>query len=155
MRDAVLRTIVAMLCTVAAALSADDTARAAATCGAEANAIAVSDTTAIARRWGVRLQNVRLTAAGHMLDLRYEVLDAVKAKPLFVRKTKPVLRVERSGLETGVLSPPKTGPLRNSNDPKAGRSYFIVFPNPGREIATGDAVTLAIGDFRVCGLQVE
>jgi hypothetical protein len=154
MRYLVPRTIISML-TVAAALSGGDTARAAARCGAETNAIAVSDTTAIARRWGVRVETVRLTAAGYMLDLRYQVLDAVKAKPLFVRKTKPVLRAERSGLETGVLTPPKTGPLRNSNDPKAGRSYFIVFPNPGREIAAGDAVTLAIGDFRVCGLQVE
>ena len=110
---------------------------------------------ALVRKWGIRIEGVRLTAAGHMLDFRYRVVDARKAKPLFERKTKPVLRDEASGVQTAVPVPPKTGPLRNSNDPIAGRTYFMFFANPGRFIAPGNLVTVTIGAFSVSGIRVE
>ena len=40
---------------------------------------------------------VRQTAAGYMLEFRYRVLDAEKAKPLFERRTKPVLTHAETG----------------------------------------------------------
>ena len=110
---------------------------------------------ALVRKWGIRIEGMRLTAAGHMLDFRYRVVDARKAKPLFERKTKPVLRDEASGVQTAVPVPPKTGPLRNSNDPIAGRTYFMFFANPGRFIAPGNRVTVTIGAFSVSGIRVE
>jgi hypothetical protein len=110
---------------------------------------------ALVRRWGVRVEGVRLSAAGYMLDFRYRVVDARKAKPLFARKAKPVLTDEATGALMSVPVPPKTGALRNSDEPKAGRTYFMFFANPGRFIAPGGRVTLAIGPFRVSGLRVE
>jgi hypothetical protein len=90
-----------------------------------------------------------------MLDFRYRVVDARKAKPLFERKIKPVLRDEATGAQMTVPTPPKTGALRSSNDPKAGRSYFMFFANPGRFIQRGNTVTVTIGAFSVESLQVE
>ena len=89
------------------------------------------------KNWGIRIEGIRLTAAGQMLDFRYTVVDARKAKPLFDRKTKPILLDEASGVQMAVPVPPKTGALRNSNDPKAGRTYFMFFANPGKLITPG------------------
>jgi protein SCO1/2 len=113
------------------------------------------DATSLVRRWGIQVESLRLVSAGYMLDFRYRVIDAQKAKPLFVRKTKPVMRDEATGMELAVPVPAKTGALRNSNDPKAGRSYFMFFGNPGRQIAAGASLSLTIGAFEVRGLRVQ
>ncbi len=117
-------------------------------------AMAAEDGPAILKRWGIRIESLRLTAAGYMLDFRYHVVDARKAKPLFQRKTKPVLKDEKTGTVMAVPTPPKTGPLRSSNDPKAGRSYFMFFANPGRLIGDGQTATVTIGEFSVYGIRV-
>lgn len=120
-----------------------------------ATAMAAEDGAAILRRWGVRVEGIRLAAAGYMLDFRYHIVDARKAKPLFERRTKPLLKHEQTGTLLAVPTPPKTGPLRSSNDPKAGRSYFMFFGNPGRLVAEGQAVTVTIGEFSVSGIRVS
>ena len=109
----------------------------------------------IAERWGVEVEGIRLSAASYMLDFRYTVIDAEKARPLFKRQTKPVLIDEASGERFIVPAPPKTGPLRNSNMPKAGRTYGMLFANPGKFIKPGNRVTVVIGDFRAGGIVVE
>jgi hypothetical protein len=114
-----------------------------------------ADSSAIVRRWGIRIESLRLTASGYMLDFRYRVVDARKAKPLFERKTKPVLRDQASGAQMAVPVPPKTGALRSSNDPKAGRTYFMFFANPARFIAPGSLVTVTIGAFSVRDIRVD
>lgn len=106
-------------------------------------------------RWGITLQGLRLTAAGYMLDLRYHVLDAAKAAPLFVRRTRPILLDEKTGTRFAVLTPPKVGAMRSSNDPKEGKTYFMFFANPGRRLQKGQRVTVTIGDFSVKGLVVR
>ena len=121
---------------------------------APAVVIDASDAAAIAKRWGIRIESLRLAAAGYMLDFRYQVVDARKAAPLFRRQSKPVLTDERTGAVMLVPAPPKTGALRNSYEPKAGRSYFLFFANPGRLIAEGQTVTVTIGPFSVSGLRV-
>jgi hypothetical protein len=99
------------------------------------------------RQWGVEVLWVRLTAAGNMLEFRYKVLDAEKAKPLFNRQTKPVLIHEKSGSKMMVPTPGKVGALRNSNTPKAGTTYWMFFANPWRYIKPGDQVSIQIGDY--------
>jgi len=113
------------------------------------------DREALEARWGIRIESLRLTAGGYMLDLRYRVVDAGKAAPLFVRKIKPVLKDEKSGVVMTVLTPPKIGALRSSNDPQEGRTYFTIFGNPGRFIARHRKVTITIGEFSVSGLTVR
>jgi hypothetical protein len=118
-------------------------------------ALPADDGKAILKRWGVRIEPLRLAASGYMLDFRYHVVDARKARPLFERKARPVLKDERTGTVLAVPTPPKTGPLRSSNDPKAGRSYFMFFGNPGRLVVEGQTVTVTIGEFSVSGIRVS
>ncbi len=107
------------------------------------------------RRWGVELIGVHLASAGYMLEFRYRVVDAQKAKPLFQRQTKPFLIDERTGLQFTVPAPAKVGPLRNSNPPLPGRTYWMFFANPGKTVKAGDLVTVVIGEFRAPGLVVN
>ena len=114
-----------------------------------------ADRRAIAKQWGIEIESMTLTASGYMLDFRYRVLDARKARPIFERKTKPILKDDATGVEVAVPVPPKTGALRSSNDPKAGRTYFMFFANPARFIKAGSAVTVTIGPVRISGLRVD
>jgi len=109
----------------------------------------------LAARWGVEVESIRSTAAGYMLDFRYRVVDAEKARPLFKRQTKPYLIDQETGARLMVPSPAKTGPLRNSNLPKAERTYFMFFANPGQFIKPGKKVSVVIGDFRAENLVVR
>ena len=111
--------------------------------------------TFLKRQWGVEVMYVRQTAAGYMLEFRYRVLDAEKAKPLFERRTKPVLTHAETGAKLIVPTPAKTGALRNSNPPLAGHTYWMFFANPGKLVKPGQHVSVAIGEFRVDGLVVQ
>ena len=105
-------------------------------------------------RWGVQLKGVRLASAGYMLDFRYHVTDAEKAKPLFDRRNPAILTDQDSGAKMMVPVPPKTGALRSTRPPKAGRTYFMFFANPGQFIKAGKKVTVTIGEFKAEGLVV-
>ena len=107
------------------------------------------------RQWGVEVLYVRQTAAGYMLEFRYKVLDAEKAKPLFERQTKPLLTHVETGAKLIVPTPAKTGALRNSNPPLADHTYWMFFANPGKLVHPGDHVDIDIGEFRVAGLVVQ
>jgi len=111
--------------------------------------------TFLKRKWGVEVMDVRQTAAGYMLEFRYRVLDAEKAKPLFERRTKPVLTHAETGAQLIVPTPAKTGALRNSNPPIAGQIYWMFFANPGKLVKQGSHVSIEIGQFRVDGLVVK
>jgi hypothetical protein len=105
--------------------------------------------------WGVEVLGVRFAMSGYMLDFRMRVIDPEKAAPLFVRKTKPVLIDEATGEKLAVASTAKTGPLRSSNIPQAGRNYPIVFNNSRHIVKAGSLVTVVIGYFRVEHLEVR
>ncbi|TAN39650.1 MAG: hypothetical protein EPN25_10760 [Nitrospirae bacterium] len=105
--------------------------------------------------WGVRPLYVRLTAEGLMLDFRYHVVDAEKAAPLFERKNKAYVLDQATGAKFLVPESPKVGALRTTRPPLPGKSYFIIFANPGRYVKKGSIVTVVIGDFRAENLVVE
>ena len=107
------------------------------------------------RTWGVEVVFVRQTSAGYMLEFRYKVLDAEKAKPLFDRQTKPMLTHVESGAKFIVPTPAKTGALRNSNPPLDDHTYWMFFANPGKFVKPGDLVTIEIGDFVAENIVVE
>ena len=121
-------------------------------------AIASETGSNIKKNWGVEIENVRLSAAGYMLDFRYKVIDPDKAAPLQDFKVKPYLIDEASGAKLIVPSPPKVGALRQrvkSGKPIPGRTYFIIFSNPGRFVRHDNKVTIVIGDFKVDHLVVK
>ena len=108
--------------------------------------VPVAQESSLVEQWGVEVVAVRLTGAGYMLDFRYKVNDAEKAAELFERANKPALIHNETGAKLEVPRPAKTGPLRPTNPPEEGRTYFILFSNPG-VVQPGDEVTVKIGDF--------
>lgn len=106
--------------------------------------------------YGVEIKAIMLTANDHMLDLRFKVLDAQKAAPLFGRDRKPILIDQVSGARLIVPTPPKVGPLRQTSyEPREGRIHFILFANPNHLVKRGNRVTVVIDEFRAENLIVE
>ena len=105
--------------------------------------------------WGVELIGVHPVSSGYMLSLRYRILDAEKAKILNDRNTKAYLIDEASGIVLAVPALENIGELRPGSTPQVGRSYFMVFGNPGKVVKVGSTVTLVAGTFRADGIVVE
>jgi len=113
------------------------------------------DLATLKQDWGIELVAVRRSAAGHMLDLRYRVTDADKARPIVEGRMKPMLVDETRELALQVPAAEKVGQLRNLNlSSRPDYVYFMLFVNPGRSVQSGDKVTLVLGDLRVGGIPV-
>ena len=116
---------------------------------------AVKDQRAMEEKYGVLIKGVRLTAADHMIDFRYRIIDSEKASMLADRQTKPYLIDQATGTKLPV---PRTrlGPMRQTAvKPAADRDYIILFGNPNKLVKQGSRVTVVIGDFKVENLIVE
>lgn len=109
-------------------------------------------------RLGIRMEGLRLSAAGYMLDFRYRVIDPAKAAPLLDRKVRPYLLDKESGAQLAVPDTAKLGQLRTTGRNKVihgDRDYFILFANPGRFVQAGSKMTLVMGDLRIENITVE
>jgi hypothetical protein len=110
----------------------------------------------IEETWGVKVQGIRRTAAGYMLDFRYRVLDAEKAAPILDRRITPYVEVAETGARLLVPQAPKLGAMRQTSFAvKGDRDYFIVFANPYQTVSAGDQVSVVVGDFESQLLTVE
>lgn len=108
--------------------------------------------------WGIKVESLRLSAGGYMLDFRYRVIDPDKAMPLFDHKVEPHLVDQETGVKSRVPSSPKVGSMRQKvrgGKPIADRIYFILFGNPEGNVKPGSKVTVAIGDFEAKDLIVQ
>lgn len=108
--------------------------------------------------YGIRVESLHLSAAGSMLDFRYRVLDPKKAAPLLNGKVKPYLLDEARSAKLGVPVTPKLGALRQTsrnNVIHTGRTYFIMFGNPGKAVQSGDKVSLLLGQVKITDLTVQ
>jgi hypothetical protein len=108
-------------------------------------------------RWGVKIESLRTSANGHMLDFRYRIKDPEKAVHLVDRNNKAYLIDQASGKVLAVPNTAKVGPLRQTvryGTPKPDRIYFVLFGNPGL-VKPGSQVTVVIGDFRAENLVVQ
>jgi hypothetical protein len=113
---------------------------------------------ALEAQWGIRVEGLRLSAAGSMLDFRYRVLDAKKAAPLLDGKLQPMLLDEAHGARLGVPESPVLGRIRQTarnNNILLDRNYFMMFGNPGKVLQSGDKVTLLLGQVKITDLTVQ
>jgi hypothetical protein len=107
------------------------------------------------REWGIEVLGVQLSAAGHMLDLRFRVFDPEKAQPLLARDLRPWLVDQSSGLRSNVPTAPRVGQLRqHTESPDTERTYFAIFQNPGRRVRPGSLVTVGLGECVLENLRV-
>ena len=112
-------------------------------------------TVSVQEQWGIEVQGISLSAAGHMLDFRYKVVDPGKAVPILKRGTKSYLIDQSSGAKIKVPIT-KLGALRQTTlKPEAGRIYFTIFANLGGLVKQGDKLTVVIGDMRIEDMVVN
>jgi len=112
----------------------------------------------VVEAYGIRVEGLRLSAAGSMLDLRYRVLDAGKAAPLLNGKVQPYLLDEAHSAKLGVPDTPVLGRIRQTarnNVIHTDRTYFVMFGNPGKAVQSGDKVSLLLGAVKVTDLTVQ
>lgn len=121
-----------------------------------AEPVALADQQGAEEQLGIKVEALRWSADGFMLDFRYRVVDPDKARSLLTRSIKPYIIDEASGARFLIPSSPKVGPMRQTTlRPEAGRSYWLLFANPARYIKPGNLVTVVIGDHRLEHLVVE
>ncbi|WP_427911930.1 hypothetical protein ACPWT1_14880 [Ramlibacter sp. MMS24-I3-19] len=107
------------------------------------------------RTWGIDIVGVKPVSSGYMLAFRYRIADPEKAAALNDRRSKAYLVDEATGTVLSVPSMENVGELRQGAVPQAGRTYFMIFGNPGRLVKTGGTVSIVAGEFRVDGLRVD
>jgi hypothetical protein len=105
---------------------------------------------------GIQVESLRLSAADMVVDMRYRVLDAEKARTVHKKGLTISLIDEATNSVLKVPSPAYVGPLRQRSDRiQAGKVYFMLFANGGRVVRPGSKVTLVLGDVRIPHLVVE
>jgi hypothetical protein len=105
--------------------------------------------------WGIDSISVKAAESGELIRFSYRVLDPEKAKPLHDKKIEPKLIDPVSHLILVIPSLEKVGQLRQTSTPEAGRSYWMAFSNPHRDVKKGDRVNVVIGQFHADGLVVD
>ena len=100
-------------------------------------------------QYGLRVQLLAVTAAGGLVDLRLQIVDAEKAKALLDDSANlPALLVGDDVV------------LRTSENAAAqdiqfedGKSIFVMFPNTGNILKPGALVNIIFGDFQLEAIQ--
>lgn len=105
--------------------------------------------------WGIEIISTRLTAAGHMIDLRYRVVDPEKAVSFVNRSAKIYMMDQETGER---LSIPRTrlGLLRQTPvKPLKDRNYFVFFANENGIVREGSRVAVIMGDQKIENLVIQ
>lgn len=106
-------------------------------------------------RQPIHVESVRITAAGHYVDLRYRVVDATAAQAALGPGVKPVLTDEATGKSMAVPSTAKLGSLRQTqNAQRPDHTYFVLFINSAG-LKPGSRVTADLGGMQFRHLTVQ
>jgi hypothetical protein len=105
--------------------------------------------------WGIDSLNVKLVESGQLVRFSYRVVDPAKARMLNDKQSEAKLEDPKAGVSLVVPTMEKVGPLRQTQAPEAGRSYWMTFSNKGRNVKRGDRVDVVIGQFRAANVVVD
>jgi len=99
--------------------------------------------------YGLRVQLVAVTAAGGLVDLRLQIVDAEKAKALLEDSANlPALRVG-----DGVILRTSEAAAKQDIQFENGKSIFVMYPNSGDALKPGDPVNIIFGDLQLEAIQ--
>lgn len=106
----------------------------------------------MAARHGINITLIGTTAAGGLIDFRYQVVDPDKANSLIHDvDLLPRIVVEDSGATLALTSLPHHG----TTELELGGTYFFLFANSNNAIRRGSLVTVVIGDVRLEHIVVQ
>lgn len=98
------------------------------------------------QEYGIRLTLVGVTAAGGMVDVRYRVIDPLKAAKLIDEEEGGIMPMVYVSNGDVMLMPDM-----HMREQKlvAGRVYFVLIPNSQNAVKRGTVVTVVFGDVAV------
>ena len=104
----------------------------------------LAEPSALEAQYGIQIAHVGLTASGGLVDLRFKVLDAVKARALLGNPANAPMLV------AGDL-PPLMPPHKALHGAKFGQGQvvYILYPNLRGAIKPGVEVMVAMGEVRL------
>ncbi len=110
------------------------------------------DAEGMAARFGIDVTLVGTTAAGGLVDFRYQVVDPDKANPLIHDvDLLPRIVVEDTGATLGLANVPHN----HGTDLELGGTYFFLLANANNALHPGALVTIVIGDARLEHVVVQ
>lgn len=106
----------------------------------------------LAARYGINITLIGVTAAGGLIDFRYQVVDPDKANAVIHDlDLYPVLIVEDTGETLGLRSLPHS----HGAVLELGGTYFFLLPNANNAVHPGSMLTLVMGDVRLEHVVVQ
>ena len=106
----------------------------------------------LAAEYGIDLDLIAVTAAGGLIEFRYQVVDPDKADRIVHDPVlAPAFVVEDTG-ETLIMSSP---PHHHGAEIRLGGTYFFLMANAHNAVHRGTLLTLVIGDLRIEHLEVQ
>jgi hypothetical protein len=111
----------------------------------------------LAEEFGIALISLRPTGGGHMLDLRYRVVDPDKADAVLRMASRiDVMVVHRPSKVVAHVPKTMLGKLRvKTANARPDRVYYVLFKNPHQTIQSGSRVDVHIGDLTVENWPVQ
>jgi len=98
----------------------------------------------MAARYGIDVNLIGVTAAGGLIEFRYQVVDPDKANQMMQDTTLlPIVVVEDTGATMVIPRP------HHAVEPQLGGTYFFLFANAHNAIQAGSQLTLVMGDARL------
>ncbi|MBU0492115.1 MAG: hypothetical protein KKA73_22990 [Chloroflexi bacterium] len=112
---------------------------------AESAVPAMPTSSAIEDKYGIRFTFLAVTADGGLIDLRYRVVDAGKARSFgHYTETAPMLVSEDTGLVVQI-----TAMGLHNHRVETGYTYYVLYRNTASAIKSGSKVTVVIGDLKL------
>jgi hypothetical protein len=102
--------------------------------------------------YGLRLQRATMAVQGGLVDVRFTILDTVRAEPVIGHLSRE--RVKLVDETTGRVLDTRTMTPGDSNL-KAGEGYYMLFRNSGGLLHRGSRIAVAIGKLRLGGVTVR
>lgn len=101
-------------------------------------------------QYGIQITQIGLTASDGLVDVRFKILDATKARKLLGVPANAPLLISGN-------NPPLSPPHHSMHGAKFGDGlvYFILYPNVRGAIKHGAEVTVAMGDVRLGPVIVQ
>jgi hypothetical protein len=102
--------------------------------------------------YGVRFTEVNVTAAGGMIQIRYQVLDSGKAGAIHDEEATPHI-LDARGTDFSLPGMPghtHIGPVK-----AAGTTDFVLLANAGGEVKHGAVVTIKMGKLELHNVPVS
>ena len=105
---------------------------------------------ALEKQYGIQITQIGLTASDGLVDVRFKILDAAKARKVLGDAANAPMLIAGN-------NPPLTPPHHALHGAKFGDGhvFFILYPNVRSAIKHGAEVTVAMGDVRLGPVTVQ